>query len=34
MYSQSFVSLVYRMLDLNEELRFDFLELADCLKKK
>jgi len=33
-YSQSLVNFVYRMLDLNEELRFDFLELTDCLKKK
>ncbi len=33
-YSQGFVNFVYRMLDLNEELRFDFTELADCLKKK
>ena len=33
-YSQSFINLVYRMLDLNEELRFDFQELKDCLVKK
>lgn len=33
-YSQTFINFVYRMLDLNEELRFDFLDLQDCLKKK
>jgi serine/threonine protein kinase len=33
-YSQGFVNLVYRMLDLNEELRFDFFDLQDYLSKK
>lgn len=32
-YSQGFVNLIYRMLDLNEELRFDFFDLQDYLKK-
>ena len=32
-YSQEFLILVYRMLDLNEELRFDFLDLKTYLNK-
>ena len=33
-YSQGFINLLYRMLDLNEELRLDFIELQEYLLKK
>ena len=32
-YSQTLSILVYRMLDLNEDLRFDFLDLQNYLNK-